>query len=226
MKKQLDILKKVPLFEGVAPEDLTEMLGCLSSTNKSYKKGEYIFTAQDPPVTVGIVLTGTVHVIKEDFWGNRAILARVGSCGMFGEAFACAQVDKLPVSVVATELTEILFIDYKKIITTCSSACHFHTRLIQNMLHILAQKNLLLTQKMEHIVKRTTREKLLSYLSQQAVQAGSAYFSIPFNRQELADYLSVDRSALSSELGKLQKEGALDFHKNEFHLINEKTAAE
>lgn len=220
MKKQIEILKDTPLFFGVQEHEIEEMLGCLSSSEKTYNKGSYILTAQDPPVNVGIVLEGSVHVIKEDFWGNRAILARIGAGGMFGEAFACAQADHLPVSVVAREDTDVLFIDYKRIITTCSSACHFHSRLIENMLHILAEKNILLTQKMEHIVKRTTREKLLSYLSWQAVQAGSSYFMIPFNRQELADYLSVDRSALSSELGKLQKEGILEYHKNQFKLIH------
>lgn len=219
MKEADAILKACPLFLHIADTDLASMLTCLGAVKRSYGKQDFIFHAGQAASQVGIVLTGSVQIIKEDFFGNRSILGMAEPGQLFGEAFSCAEAEKLPVSVVAAEKTEVLFLDYRRIITTCPSACDFHTHLIQNMLGILARKNILLTQKIEHMTKRTTREKLLSYLSAQAVLAGSPSFSIPFNRQELADYLSVDRSAMSLELSRLQKEGLLTCRKNQFTLF-------
>ena len=218
MKEYLNILCTSPLFANMNKTELESMLKCLSARKAAYAKDVYILSAGNNIKDVGIVLSGSVNIIKEDFWGNRAILAKIHSGEMFGEAFAFSKIEKLPVSAVAAEKTEILFVDFGKIATTCSSACIFHTQLIQNMLKILAHKNIMLTQKLEHIVQRTTREKLLSYLSEQAMKSGSNSFSIPFNRQELADYLSVDRSAMSNELCKLRDEGILEFQKNNFKL--------
>jgi CRP-like cAMP-binding protein len=212
------ILHTCPLFLGIDGAELHTLLDCLSASKKRYKKGGFIFRAEENVTSVGVVLSGSVHVIQEDFWGNRTILARIGPGGLFGEAFSCAEVDKLPVSVMAAESAEILFIDYKRIVTTCSSSCSFHTGLIKNMMHILARKNVLLTQKIEFVTQRTTKDKLLAYLSAQARQAASDTFEIPFSRQELADYLSVDRSAMSNELCKMRDEGILRFHKNHFEL--------
>jgi len=218
MKEYINILSTSPLFAGIDKNNLESMLKCLSARKASFTKEEYILYAGNDIKDVGIVLSGSVNIIKEDFWGNRAILAKIQPGQMFGEAFAFAKIQKLPVSAVATEKAEILFVDFGKIATTCSSACIFHSQLIQNILKILAHKNIMLTQKLEHIMKKTTREKLLSYLSEQAMIAGSNTFSIPFNRQELADYLSVDRSAMSNELCKLRDEGILEFYKNNFKL--------
>ena len=218
MKKDIDILITSPLFTGIDDIDLSSMLNCLSAKKAAFTKDTYILSAGNTATDVGIVLSGSVNIIKEDFWGNRAILAKMQSGEMFGEAFAFARLQKLPVSVVAAEKSEVLFVDFKKITSTCSSSCLFHTQLIQNILKILAQKNIMLTQKLEHIVKRTTREKLLSYMSEQAIKSGTNSFIIPFNRQELADYLSVDRSAMSNELSKLRDEGILEFSKNHFIL--------
>lgn len=177
-----------------------------------------ILNAGDHPEYVGVVLYGRVHIVQDDFWGNRSILAAVTSGDLFGEAISCAEADEFPVSAVALTTTTILMINYKQIITTCSSSCVFHASLIRNMLKILANKNLNLTRKIEHITKKTTREKVLSYLSEQALLSHSDSFEIPFNRQELADYLSVERSALSSTLSKMQDEGFITFHKHAFTL--------
>lgn len=215
----LKVLLGCPLFHKINETELKSLLVCLSATQKHYKKSQPIFRAGESVQTVGIVLTGNVHVVQEDFWGNRSILANVEAGGLFGESFSCAETEKIPVGVIAVQTSEILWIDYRKIVTTCSSSCVFHTTLIQNMLRILAQKNVLLTEKMELLTRRTTREKLLAYLSAQAQRAGSAEFSIPFNRQELAEYLSVDRSAMSNALSKMQKEGVLRYQKNQFELV-------
>ena len=218
MKNNLAVIKKSPLFYGIAENELLSMLACLSAIDKTYNKNEYIYRAGESVTSIRIVCLGSVHVIKEDFWGNRAIISQLTTGDSFGEAFSCAQVGLLSVSVIAAEITEVLLLDYKKIITTCSSNCTFHSHLIQNMLKILANKNIELTQKVEHMSKRTTREKLLSYLSAEAIKKGSNVFEIPFNRQELADYLSVDRSAMSSELSKLRNEGLLSYKRNHFKL--------
>ncbi len=213
------ILAQSPLFAGIAPGDVDKMLTCLDIRRRTYPRDAYIYTAEEPPRELGVVVSGSVHLIKEDYWGNRAIITKVAAGDIFGEACSCTAVKAMPVSVVAAEWSEILFLNYRKVTTTCPNACPFHAALIQNMLGLIARKNLMLTNKISHLVKRTTREKLLSYFSEQAELAGSSRFTIPYNRQELADYLSVDRSAMSTELGKLRDEGLLSFRKNEFTLL-------
>lgn len=207
-----------PLFADVRDDQMQPLLQCLSAKKTLYQKEAFVFQSGQPAVYVGIVLSGGVNIIQEDFWGYRSILAHVEPGELFGEAFSCAQTKKLPVSVIATEASEIMLIDYGKIITVCSSACAFHARLVSNMLHILAKKNILLTRKMEHLSQRTTRDKILSFLSAQAVQNGSNAVTIPYNRQELADFLCVERSALSRELMQMKKDGLLDYEKNRFVL--------
>ncbi len=221
MKKYLEALKACTLFREIDEAEMAAMLDCLGATVKAYRKGTYIWAAESKALQVGIVLSGSANIVKEDYWGNRTILAKAEKGEMFGEAFSCANLERLPVGVVAAENTEIMLIDCKRIITTCSSACLFHTKLIQNMMKTLAEKNIIMTQKMDHMGRRTTREKLLSYLSSQAIKARSNSFYIPFDRQELADYLSVDRSAMSNELSKMRDEGILSYKKNYFVLEKE-----
>lgn len=213
------LLQDTTLFRGIKVDEISGLLTCLGAEKKEYNKGEFIFMAGEKVALVGIVLSGKVQVIKEDFFGNRTILTEVTSSNIFGESFPFAEEEKLPVSVMVVSDCEVLFIDYKKIITTCSSACIHHSKLIENMLYIIARKNVILNEKIQVMSRRTTREKLLSYLQNQAMRAGSSSFEIPFNRQELADYLCVDRSAMSNELSKLREEGLLKFHKNEFVLL-------
>jgi CRP-like cAMP-binding protein len=138
--------------------------------------------------------------------------------GLFGEAFACAGAENLPVGVMAAEESEILLMNHERMLTSCPSACAFHTALIRNLTRILAEKNVILTQKLEHVTRRTTREKLLSYLSARAKLAKGNVFDIPFSRQELADYLSVERSAMSAELSRMRNEGLLRYKRNHFEL--------
>ena len=219
MKNYSLIFKKCELFQNISDDEILRLLSCLSAQTISYKKDEYIVSDSDDVTMIGIVLCGSVQIIKEDFWGNCSILSKGMPGDLFCESFVCAQIKSIPVSVVACEKCDILFIDYSKIISTCSSACSYHNSLLQNMVKILASKNIMLTQKIEHISKKATREKLLSFLSAQASKAKSNSFEIEFNRQDLADYLSVDRSAMSKELCKLRDEGILKFNKNEFELL-------
>jgi len=219
MENFYSILQKSPLFTWIGEGDIKTLLNCLSAVKRNFKKNRFIFLVGEIAETIGIVLSGAVHVVREDFWGKRKILARIEPGGLFGEAFACAGIESLPVSVMAAEDSEILFVNSKRITASCQSACVFHTKLINNLMLILAKKNVALTQNLEHITQPTTREKLLSYLSEQARLAGAATFDIPFNREELADYLSVERSAMSAELSKMREAGLLFHHKNHFELL-------
>ncbi len=213
-------MEKQPLFRGIAEPELSRLLRCLIKARKTYEKGAYIFRAGEACKLVGIVESGGVHVVQESFWGDRSILTHVGPGGVFGEAFPCAGIAVLPVSAVAAESCRVLLLDAEKLLAPCDPACSGHIQLMENLLSILARKNVMLTQKMTHITRRTTREKLLSYLSEQALRSGSAEFDIPFTRQELADYLAVDRSAMSGVLCGLRDEGILRFRKSHFCLIH------
>lgn len=211
-------LKKTSLFRGTSEEELPILLDCLAPTTREYAKNELILRQGEDVSAVGLVLSGRAQVIEEDFWGNRSILADAWPGDLFAEAYAFLPGERLRVSVVAAEPTSVMLLDAKRMLEVCSSACRFHTRLVQNVLAESARKNLALTRKVSHMSKRSTREKLLSYLSGQALGAGSDAFEIPFNRQQLADYLCVDRSAMSSELCKMRDEGLLAFDKNRFQL--------
>jgi len=218
MKQYLPILKKCPLFCDIADEDLLRMLTCIGAKVSAFDKKFTIFAEGAPAVHIGIMLSGTAQVVQVDYYGNRSILSNLTPSEVFAEAFACAEVKTLPVSVIAGEPCEVMLIDCRHILHTCENHCGFHQRLIFNLMKDLASKTILFHQRIEVTSKRTTREKLLTYLSMQAKKAGSQSFDIPFDRQELADYLEVDRSGLSSELGKLQREGILETHKHHFIL--------
>lgn len=218
MKGILPLLNNVPLFAGIKPEELSAMLGCLKAKKSGYRRQDVILLEGQPVPAVGIVLSGTVQIVKEDYMGNRNILTELAPGNLFAESYACVQAKKLPVTVLSVTDSEVLWIDYGRIVSTCSSACRFHNRLIENMLKIIAAKNIALSRKIEHVSKRTTREKILAYLSDEAAKAGKNEFDVPFSRQEMADYLCVDRSAMSGELGKLHGDGVLEFRRNHFRL--------
>lgn len=220
MKEYYPVLKNSILFQGISEKELTAMLRCLSAYKKTFKKGEFLIQTGQTVDSIGFILSGSVMLLKDDCWGNRSIITKLKPGNLFGEAYACSAGTLAALSVTACEPATVLFLNVRRITTVCSSACGFHTRLIRNLLSVLANNALMLNQKIEHISQRTTREKLLAYLSEQALSAGSSTFSIPFNRQELADYLCVDRSAMSGELSRMQKEGILRFSKNHFTLLN------
>ncbi|MGE4548669.1 MAG: Crp/Fnr family transcriptional regulator [Intestinibacillus sp.] len=222
MNKHFAVLKTVPLFAGIAEQELGAVLDCLRCVEKQYDRQAWILRAGEPATAIGILVRGRAHIIREEFTGERTIVAELSPGEIFAEAFCCVREEndrRLPVSVVAAEESTALLLDYQKILVNGTGACGFHHQLIANMMNVLAQKNILLNRKIGHLSKRTTREKLLSYLSEQATLQTSRAFSIPFDRQALADYLCVDRSAMSAVLSKLQEEGVLQFHKNEFELL-------
>lgn len=218
-EKNSEMIQSVDLFRGIRASELPSLLQCLSAKTARYEKGQTVFSAGERMERFGIVLSGRLQVVQDDYYGNRSILAGVEAGDLVGESFACAEGKTLPISAVAAVESELLLLDCRRLAVPCTRTCGFHSRLIQNMLRIVAGKNILLTQKMEFLSKRTTREKLLAYLSAQAQKAGSGRFRIPFNRQQLADYLSVERSAMSAALSRLRDDGILNFHKDQFELL-------
>lgn len=218
MEQYLKLLKNTKLFSGITEPEIASMLSCLSASRKSYQKGDCIFRRGESIHHVALLLEGCIHIQKEDYWGNLSILSEISEGEVFGEVYACLGHDESLNSAVAVKPSIVLFLDISRILTMCSSNCRFHGQLIRNLLSVIASKNKILTQKLEHMSQRTTREKLLSYLSEQSLRAGRSSFDIPFNRQQLADFLSVDRSAMSNELCKMRDEGILQFDKNHFTL--------
>lgn len=219
MKNFFDILKKCPLFQDISDEGLLAILSCLGAKTTYYKKGDAILSEGMPAKYVGIILSGGAQIIRGDYYGNRSIVANIGTAQIFGESFACAKIEIMPVSVIVTTDTEAMLIDAGKIIKTCFNTCDSHNQLIFNLLKIMADKNLVFHQKIEITSKRTTRDKLMAYLLCQAKENNSNSFTIPYDRQELADYLEVERSGLSAQISKLRKEGVLESRKNYFKLL-------
>ncbi|HWQ58488.1 MAG TPA: Crp/Fnr family transcriptional regulator [Clostridia bacterium] len=219
MEKFPEILKTVPLFSGMDEEDIRSVLFCLGAVRAHKEKKQLLFQSGDTLTSLGIVLAGEVQIYQEDYYGNKSIFANIGPGGLFAESFACAATKSVPVSAVASEESDVLYLDCRRLASPCEKSCDFHARLIRNLLDVLAKKNVFLTQRFEFTAKRTTREKALAYLSEQARLAGGSRFTIPFDRQELADYLCVERSGLSAELAKLRDEGIIRFRKNEFELL-------
>ena len=219
MKKLIPILKRTKLFAGVSEDEIGAMLSCLDAKLHEYKKSEYVLRQGEHLNHITVLVSGELHIQRDDYWGNRAIVNRIAVGEMFGEAYIAPESGALLNDVVAVEDSEVIFFDVRRIITVCSSACRFHSMVVQNLFFAISEKNRSLVQKLGHISKRTTREKLISYLSEEAKRNRSASFIIPFNRQQLADFLSVDRSAMSNELCKMRDEGLLEFEKNQFKLL-------
>lgn len=216
-----DFLEKrnSPLFAGIRPEDRKAMLGCIGYHIAAFQKGEIVAFEAENIRHIGIVLSGAVDMVKEDLWGNKTMLIRSRRDDVFGETFACGEDTLSVVTFVVSEDARILFMPFDRVMRNCTMSCLFHHRLIENMVRVIANKNRDLMRKVEVVSKRTIREKLLAYLSLQAQAQDARYFEIPLGRVELAEYLCVDRSALSRELAKMKDEGILDFDKNCFRML-------
>lgn len=219
MNKYIGVLKKTKLFSGVGEEDISSLLSCLGARFQSYKKGEYILREGEHISEIFVLAEGKIHIQKDNYWGSRSILSVLHAGEMFGEAYSSPESGVLLNDVVAIEDSSVIFFDVRRILTTCSSACRFHNMIVQNMFFAISDKNRKLVQKLGHMSERTTRAKLISYLSEEAKRRGSSAFTVPFNRQQLADYLSVDRSAMSNELCKMRDEGLIRFEKSKFELL-------
>ena len=219
MKKYIEILKRTQLFSGVSDTEISAMLNCLQAKLLTFQKGDYVFREGEHIDNITVLVEGKLLVQHVDFWGNRNIvnIIRVGE--MFGEAYVAPESGSLLNDVIAEEDSAVIFFDVRRILTVCSTACRFHSMVIQNLFFAISEKNRKLVQKIGHMAKRSTRAKLLSYLSEETKRQNSSHFTIPFTRQQLADFLCVDRSAMSNELCKMRNEGLLQFDKNQFTLL-------
>ena len=195
------------------------MLSCLGAKTEFFDKKYTIISEGNPAKYIGIVLSGSAQIVQVDYYGNRSILSVIEESEMFAEAFACAETSAIPVTIIADEPCEVMLIDSNHILHTCTNNCGFHQQLIFNLMKDLATKTIMFHQRIEITSKRTTREKLLAYLMFQAKKENTNHFAIPFDRQELADYLEVDRSGLSAEISKLRNEGIIENKKNVFTLM-------
>lgn len=218
-EKDLIQLSRSALFEGISQEEARELLKCLHARRASYAKGDFVIRLGENVSAVGVVVEGAVFIGTEDYWGNSNLTAYVGKGGVFGEAFACLPNQGSTVQVRASEDCSVVWLEARFLVDICSAVCGYHQRLVRNLLSSLSRKNLTLTRKVECLSQRSTREKVLAYLSARALEAASAEFDIPFNRQQLADYLAVERSALSATLSKMQRSGEIRYSRNHFELL-------
>ncbi len=219
MKNFFSTIRKCRLFENISDENLITMLNCLGAKLEFFDRKHTIFREGMPAKHMGVILSGAAQMIEMDYYGNRSILSVIKPSEVVLEAFACAEMNQLPVTVVASEPSNVILLESSHMLHTCSNNCQFHQQLIFNLMKILANKAVVFHEKIEIISKRSTRDKLLAYLASEAKKADSNSFDIPFNRQELADFLEVDRSGLSNEISKLKSEGVIKNQKNRFTLL-------
>lgn len=219
MEEVLELRQNMPLFNGINKSELSPMLKCLGAYKKSFEKGTYIFMEDDQIQNIGVVLSGTIHMVKEDVWGNKALITSITEGKIFGETYVCSSSLASTVSFYSISNCNVLFLPFQRIIKTCSNSCVYHHKLIENMMILIAEKNLKLIEKIDITSKKSIREKILTYLSNQTQKNEEKQIIIPLGRIELADYLCVNRSALTRELSKMKDEGLIDYDKNTFYLI-------
>lgn len=213
-----NFIAKIELFKNVPISEIKIILNCLQPKIKTYKKGEYIYRIGNKINQIGIILSGSVNIERDEFLGNHNIIENIQQGNVFAETYACTPENSLMINVVSAELSEILFLNAEEILKPCSKNCEFHNKIIKNLLTVTSKKNLNLTRKINILTQRTIRDKILSYLSFQSIEHNNLEFEIPFNRQQLADYLCADRSAVSAELSKMQKDNIIIYKKNKFYL--------
>lgn len=218
MNNLLTAMKKATLFQGLTENEMIEVINCFGAKKESFHRDEFILHQGDKAKGIGLVVSGSVLIIKEDFLGNRDILTEIISGEIFDEVYAMLEDEHQSISAIAASDADVAFFAPEKLTGICANHCKFHNVIIKNMVKVMARKNLMLTRKMEHLSKKSIREKLISYLSEQSSRQGTTKITIPFDRQQLADYLAVERSALSRELSKMRDDGLITYHKNQFVL--------
>ena len=211
-------LSNTQLFRGLEEHEITSLLSCLNTVTRSYKKGEIILSEGMITENIGVVLSGMILISYGDIWGNTSILGNAAPGCVFAEVYACIPGQPLLITVSAAEPATVLFMNVGRVLTSCSNTCHFHARLARNLLTVCADKSLQLSRRMKHTTSKSIRGRLMSYFSECAKQFGSSSFIIPYNRQQLADYLGVDRSTMCNELSKMQRDGIIEYEKNRFLL--------
>ncbi len=219
MHKCFELLQSIPLFSGISFDKIPDVLSYIRANVIKFEKDKAIFREGEPVNRAGIILSGRAELRKEDYHGNRSLLQTLNEGEMFGEALCCTDADTLPVGIYSAEDTIVLFFDCKGIIEEDVSRFEYQPILLKNLLKIIAQKNLSLRAKINLLSKRTTREKIMAYLLSEYKRTGKKEFDIPYDRQQLADFLGVERSAMSAEIGKLRRDGVITANKKHFCII-------
>jgi len=218
MQKYLSKIKKSPLFLGITEAELSRMLTCFGASIKKYEQGEMIIRQGDVVSKIYMILEGSVYIEKDSYWGRRIIVQKLNELNNIALGLVASKNIESTISATSAKNATILSLNFNKCSTMCTNACHHHVALIQNMFKILSKENIELLEKIENISQKSIRDKLLTFLSNESLKNKSSNFEINFNRQELADYLNIDRSAMSFEMSKLKSEGVIDFEKNRFVL--------
>lgn len=216
----MPVLQNCVLFRGIPENELMRMLGCIAPRTANYPKGTLILEAGGAMRELGVVLSGTVDIVKETPLGERVVLNKISRGGIFGEVIALSDTQNAPATIFAAESCSVLYIVPKRILQPCRNGCEWHSRLSENLIHIVAQKALYLNRKIDFLVIKSMRGKLCTYLYEYYKNTGGTTFTLPFNRNELADFLNVSRPSMSRELGRLRDEGILSFSGSSFRIVN------
>ena len=220
LEKYYNQIKNSPVFFGMSDDELKGLLECFNARVRKYEKEEMIIRQGDIISNIYLILDGAVNIEKDSYWGRRIIISRLGKNENLALSFVGSKNVESSVDAITVDETLVLILGYEKCTSMCQNACTRHKVLINNLFQILSKENIELIQKIENVSQKTIRDKLLTYLSNEAQKNHSNNFNIKFNRQDLADYLNVDGSAMSFELSKLQKEGLLKYNKNNFELLS------
>ncbi len=217
---QLDTLLKCSLFKNISKQELLSLLPCLNATLQSFDEHQLIFNQGNVLNYVYIVIEGEIEIAKTNFAGQKNIISLLNCSQLFGEGVVSTTKRLSPVSATALSKAKLLLIPYERITIGCKNGCSFHFSLIHNMMNLLAEKNYHLNNKMDIILLKSMREKLLSYLTFEAQRTNSKSFTLPFNRNQLADYLNVSRPSMCRELARMKEEGLIDYYQNSFKLLD------
>lgn len=220
MEEYLLALQKCELFKGIKEENIIQMMSCLKPKINNYKKNDYIVTSGDVLDGLGIVLSGTAAVIKENEGGNRHIMKMMGVGDTFGEIVVFSKKASWPATVVALEKCTVFFLPKNKIISECDNVCPWHRDLVRNMLGIVSNMAIMLNKKVEYLTIKSMRAKINKLILEMYEQSGSKTFMLPMNRNELADFLNVSRPSMSREMSRMKDEGIIDFHKETIKILD------
>lgn len=209
------------IFDGISEKELKDLFNCISPLKRSYLAGELIYDTQDKINYVGYIEEGSIQLLKDDYEGNKLIVANLNSGETFGEAFIFSDMEQSRLCVLAKENTRVIFLDYRKLFMYCSHACTFHKKLVENIVKIMSGRILLLQTRLELLSKKTLRERILYLLKEEKENHNKQIFEIPYSREQMAEYIGADRSALSRELSKMKADGLIDYHKNSFKILKQ-----
>jgi len=218
MNKAID-LHSISLFDGLTDMEIDHLLKCMLTFKKEFDKGEIAYLEQENIKYIGIILSGSVHMIKEDIWGHRTLLSYMEAGELFGESMAVQKVNLASVTFQCAEKSEIMFVPATNIIHTCPMQCHFHQKLAENMFNLLGEKSLRLMEKINIASKPTLREKILAYLSLLSQKQNKRTVESPLNRTALAEYLDANRSSMTRELTNMKEEGIIDYDRNTYRIL-------